>query len=323
MAEHQNWLEKMEAEKKMRVLVTGGAGFIGSHVSERLAREGFDVRVFDLFEQFKGKKLSKGTSPFYGSILDSTHLSQAIKGCDYVVHLAAMLGVKNTELNRLNCLTINAQGTINVLDACVKENVKKIVFSSSSEVYGEQTNFPITENSELKPKSVYGLTKAISEEYLKAYKQRYGLDYSVVRFFNVYGPNQPKKFVVSRFVDSVLNDKSPVVYGNGGKIRAFCNVEDAAEGVLLALTKNEANSRVFNICNASEPISMKMLAEKVIELSGKNLNPELVAMENSDRTEAREIFKRVPSGELAKKVLGFEAKVSLNEGLKKILDAGK
>ncbi len=305
----------------MKVLVTGGAGFIGSHVSERLAKEGFEVCVFDLFNQFKNKKFSENIKCCYGSILDSTCLSQAIKGCDYVVHLAAMIGVKNTELNRLDCLTINTQGTINVLDACVKENVKKIVFSSSSEVYGEQTVFPITEKNELKPKSVYGLTKAISEEYLKAYKQRYDLNYSIIRFFNVYGINQAKKFVIPIFVDNVLNDKNPVVFGNGEQIRAFCNVEDASNGVLLALTKKEANEKVFNICNNSEPISMKLLAEKVIKLSGKKLNPKFVNMENSDRTNAREIFKRVPSGQLAKKILGFEAKISLDEGLKRMFEA--
>jgi len=300
----------------MRVLITGGGGFIGSAVSRCLLSNGINVRIIDIMESDVN-----GVEKIKGSILDQNVVSEAVRGCDAVIHLAAMLGVRKTEIERLDCLNINIAGTVNILDACVKDGVKRIVFSSSSEIYGEPDIIPIKEESEKKPKSVYALTKLISEEYLEAYRKRYGLDYSIIRFFNVYGIGQVAEFVLPRFVKAVLESHSPVVYGSGDQVRSFCYMDDAARGVYLALTNDEASGEVFNIGN-DEEISMTDLARKVIEISGKDTKIKHVNMAESDRSAGRDILYRKPDIGKARKLLGYSPQVCLDEGIRKLIDHG-
>lgn len=309
--------------KRNKVLVTGGSGFIGSSMIKFLLERGFEVRAFDLPQQFAKNALPKEAEIYKGSILDSNDIMNAMKSCDYVVHLAAMLGVRRVEVKRLDCLNINIQGTTNILEACVRDNIRKIVFASSSEVYGDQGRIPISEKSPLNPKSVYAVTKLAAEEYLKAYKHRYDLNYSIVRFFNVYGPGQVAEFVMPRFIKSVMEDKSPIIYGNGDQVRAFCYVDDAVTGTGLALTNGRADSGIFNIGNDTEPISVTDLALKVISITKKNLKPGFVPIENSDRSAQREIQKRIPDISKARRVLNYEPKVSLSEGILKVIEHGK
>jgi len=304
-----------------KVLVTGGGGFIGTIMLNKLLEKNFEVKAFDLGIQFEEENPPpEGAEVYKGSILDKNDLMKAIKGCDYVIHLAAALGVKRTEEERLATLNINIQGTVNVLEACVQDNIKKIVFSSSSEVYGEQTKLPIYEDNPLNPKSIYAVTKLAGEEYLRAFNQRYGLNYSVIRFFNVYGPGQVAEFVMPKFIYMVRNDIPPKIYGKGNQTRAFCYVEDAVEGMYLSLTNDKANSDVFNIGNDTEPITMEGLAKRIIKISGKDIEPEYIPLEKSDRTEKREIVKRIPDISKARKVLGYEPKISLDEGIKRTLN---
>lgn len=297
-----------------RVLVTGGGGFIGRRVVQELLKAKHEVRLFDIV-----KIDVEGTDCNYtGSVLDPYELWRAVNGCDYVVHLAAALGVQRTEVNRLECLYINIQGSVNVLEACVKARVKKIVFASSSEVYGEQKILPITEDAPLHPKSNYAVSKIVGEEYLRAYNEAYGLEYNVVRFFNVYGENQREDFVVPRFVKNVVSGKPPQIYGKGDQVRSFCYVEDAARGMVDVLFSNQ-KAEVFNIGNDTEPVSVKELAERIISISGKKLSPEIVSYDDSDRESGRDIIKRIPSIEKAKKNLKYKPQVSLNEGLKRMV----
>jgi UDP-glucose 4-epimerase len=241
-----------------------------------------------------------------------------MRGCDYVVHLAAALGVERTEAKRLECLFININGTINVLEACIKEKIKKVVFTSSSEVYGEQKIQPIEETSPLNPISNYAITKIVGEEYMRAYYETYRLKYNIVRLFNVYGEEQREEFVVPKFVKNVANEVSPIIYGNGQQIRSFCYVKDAARGIADALLAS-CEGEVFNIGNDEEPISLSKLAEKIIYLSGKCLKPQLTHYDNSDRRSERDIIKRIPSIEKAKRILGYKPAISLDEGLKIML----
>jgi len=300
----------------MKVLVTGGGGFIGSSVARCLLSNGVDVRIIDIMESN-----INGVEKIKGSILDQNIVSEAVRGCDAVIHLAAMLGVRKTEIERLDCLNINIVGTVNILEACVKDGIKRIVFSSSSEIYGEPDITPIKEESEKKPKSVYALTKLISEEYLAAYHKRYGLNYSIIRFFNVYGIGQVAEFVLPRFVKAVLEDNSPVVYGSGDQVRSFCYMDDAAKGVYLALTKDEANGEVFNIGN-DEEISMTDLARKVIEISGKDTKIQYVNMAEADRSEGRDILFRKPDISKARKLIGYSPQVCLDDGIRKLINHG-
>jgi nucleoside-diphosphate-sugar epimerase len=295
-----------------KIFVTGGAGLLGSAMVKYLVNKGHDVVAYDLVDCE-----IEGATSHSGSILDTNELGIAMRNCDYVVHFAAMLGVQRTELKRLSCLNINIQGTLNVLENCVKENIKKILFSSSSEVYGEQQIVPITEENPTIPKSIYAVTKLVGEEYLKAYKYTYDLDYSIIRFFNVYGPGQVAEFVMPRFIKAVQHDSQPTIYGTGEQVRSFCYVDDAIEGSALALFNKNANQDIFNIGNDNAIISMKDLAEKVIKIAGKNIKPKFVKMKDSDRKEEREIIRRYCSIEKAKKTLKYNPKISLDEGIKK------
>ncbi len=299
---------------KYKVLVTGAGGFIGTRVVEELWKRDCEVVYFDVIDpKIEGiKRVNRGT------ILDQYDLALAVRGCDYAIHLAALLGVQKTDNNRLETLHVNIQGTLNLIEACLKEGVKKIVFSSSSEVYGEQRVLPITEKNPLNPKSVYAVTKIVGEQYLQAYSEMYGIGYNVVRFFNVYGEYQREDFVLPRFVHQVINGMQPTIYGNGEQMRCFCYVEDAARGLVDVLFSNNGGD-IFNIGNDSEPISMKDLAEKVIRVAGKSITPQFVAYENSDRKSTREIEKRTPSIEKARKKMDYKPLYSLEEGIKRMI----
>lgn len=299
-----------------RVLVTGGKGFIGSAVSRTFLSQGFEVRAIDT-----RPSEVPGVETYVGSIMDEYNLLEAMEGCEYVVHLAAMLGVKRTEVQRLGCLQVNIQGTKNVLDACVKQKIKKIVFSSSSEVYGEPSKVPIAESDPKQPISIYATTKLAGEEYLRAYKQQYDLDYTIVRFFNVYGPGQVAEFVVPRFIKQVQLDMSPTVYGAGSQVRAFCNVRDAAQGVYLALVNKAADDEDFNIGNPNTPVTMEELAKLIVQISGKDLEPTRVSMQDADRTESRDIHNRAPDISKAQRILGYRPTVDLHSGLTEMYES--
>lgn len=303
-----------------KVFITGGAGFIGLAVAQTLVEKGFEVRLFDIVEPPTSiGEFKRGTTMYPDEVY------RAMQGCDYVIHLAAMLGVKKTESNKLSCIDINIQGTKNVLDACEKANVKKVVFSSSSEVYGEPLRNPIDETHPVIPKSVYAVTKLAGEEYMKAYKQKHDLDYTIIRFFNVYGPRQVAEFVMSKFIKAVLENEQPTVFGEGNQRRSFCYVADAAHGVHLALTHKKANGEIFNIGNDSPEVTvtMKGLANKVIEISGKKLEPAFVRMEKSNnRTQEREIEHRTVDISKARAILGYNPTISLDEGIADIMRNG-
>ena len=301
----------------MKVLITGGAGFIGTALTKKLLGEGMDIRVLDMWPS-----TVPGVESFVGSILDRNAVMNAVDSCDIVVHLAAMIGVHRTDTQPLECMEVNLQGAVCVLDACIKGQVKKIVFSSSSEVYGDSKVASINESHPLMPQSIYAISKIAAEGYLRAYSEKYGIDYSIVRFFNVYGTNQVAEFVVPRFVKSAIDGVPLTVYGEGNQVRCFCYMDDAAQGVFLAMTKDEANGEVFNIGNDKEPITIKLLAEKIVAISSKELEIKHIELSDSDRDPTREIFLRRPEITKAVNVLGYKPTIFLEEGLAKVFEHG-
>ncbi|MBI2125422.1 NAD-dependent epimerase/dehydratase family protein [Candidatus Woesearchaeota archaeon] len=301
-----------------RILVTGGSGMIGNEVVKQLLRAGHKVHVLDLYPI----KI-EGITHFKGSILEKESIMHAIDSCEYVVHFAALLGVANSTRNPLECLDVNILGTRNVLECCVANNIKRIIFSSSSEVYGDALRVPIKEEEVFQPKSEYGASKVVGEEYIKAFSKKFNLDYVILRFFGVYGPLQVNNFVVPLFVHNVLNDIPLQVYGDGKQIRAFTHVEDVAAATVKAIFSEQASKQVFNIGNAASETNILELAKLVLKVSGKGEEPVLVPFENSDRTKEREIFKRVPDTSKAKDILGFEAKVGLEEGIRRMIEYRK
>ena len=306
---------------KSKCFVTGGAGLIGLSVCRELIQKGYDVHLYDLGEQVAKNytKIPKKVKIHIGSILDQYSLSNAMKGSNYVLHLAAMLGVKYTEDNKLDCLEINSTGTKNVLESAAHSSVKKVVFASSSEVYGEPDTNPITEKHTTKGKTIYGVTKIMGEEYCKSYKQKHNLNYTILRFFNTYGPYQTNKFVITKFINAVVNNKDIIINGNGEQKRSYMYVDDAASAIVLACLSKKTNQKIFNIGNGDEPISLITLAQKISKILKKKLK--IIYKKNfkgSDRKKDREIFNRYCDSSKIKKIIDWKPKIKVDQGIRKI-----
>ena len=312
-----------------KVVVTGGAGCIGLPLSRELADRGVEVVLFDLHEQISVVKsyIDKRVETFSGSILDSSAIREAMIGCDAVVHLAAHLGVKRTEVNKLRCLDINIDGTRKVLEASITNgDIKKFIFASSSEVYGEPLKNPISENDTTQGKTIYAVSKLAGEEYVKAYNHEFPhLEYTILRYFNTYGPHQIVQFVITRFIHNVISGKAPVVFGDGLQTRSFNFSEDTARGTADALFMKSSDKKVMNIGNSKEPINLVDLANLVIRLCGKEKEIEVDirnTFDKTDRVSDREIHQRYCDTSLAEDLIGYIPRVSLEEGIKKIIEHG-
>ncbi len=311
-----------------RVFITGGSGLIGLTLARNLVSNGYEVTLYDLAEQFARRQAevdklvaSGKVRTAIGTIMDRWSVTIASKGADVVVHLAAMLGVKRTEDNRLQCMDINVNGSDNVLNACVQNRVAHVIIASSSEVYGEPTMNPVHEGVETKGKTVYAVSKMGAEELVKGYHQICtDLDYTIVRFFNTYGEGQVAQFVLSRFVKRVLSGKNPQVYGDGTQTRSYCHVADAVEGVRAIIEKPIARNRVYNIGNSVEVYTLTQVAQKVIDIlkPDAGLRVDILPFEESDRTPDREINIRYCDNSRAVAELGLNPKVSLEEGVRRI-----
>tara|TARA_B100000902_G_C27311399_1_gene918654 strand:+ start:364 stop:1350 length:987 start_codon:yes stop_codon:yes gene_type:complete len=317
-----------------KILVTGGAGFIGRETVKGLLSDGYDVVAFDLAEQhIRHKDLMAEIGKLgnldlkFGSILDRNAVRDAMKNIDAVFHLAAMLGVKKTEDDMLGCIEVNITGTDNVLDAAVAHNVKKFIFASSSEVYGEPDSNPINETQSTKGKTVYGVSKIAGEELAKGYNQKYpSMDYTNVRFFNTYGEGQVAQFVITKWVLNVMNNKNPIVYGDGEQLRSYGHVEDVIRGLKLILKNPISNGKTYNLGNSTQIRSLRELAELVIEIvnPSQKLKVEVLdTFDGSDRIAEREIHTRYCDTSLANKDLGYTPSITVEEGIKRIAAQAK
>jgi len=222
----------------VKIVITGGSGFIGTHLSNYLKKD-HDITVFD-----RNRPPNSEVNYVEGDITDSSQVEETLEGCEVVIHLAATVGVKITENDPILTLNVNIFGTKNVLDACVQNGVQKIIFASSSEIYGEPFKVPIDEISPLMPITNYGVSKIAAEEFIKAYSKVHGIKYSVLRFFNAYGPGQSTDFVIPEFVNNAINDKPITIHGSGLQVRAFCHVDDISNGISLCIKKGD--NEVFN-----------------------------------------------------------------------------
>lgn len=312
-----------------RVLVTGGAGFIGRESVRKLVTAGYDVVCFDLAEQinrhrpYLDKLAALGKLTLVpGSLLDRNAVRTAVDGAEVVLHLAAMLGVKKTEDNKLSCIEININGTDNVLNAAVSHGVKKFIFASSSEVYGEPNHNPIRETDDTKGKTVYAVTKMAGEELVKGYNQRYpSMNYTIVRFFNTYGEGQVAQFVLCKFVREVIEGRNPVVYGDGNQVRSYGHVDDVTEGVKRIIENPISNGKVYNLGNSTQVMTLTELAQRVIDLvaPAKGLRVEVLnGFTGADRIPEREIHIRYCDTSHAKADLGYEPHITVDEGIRRI-----
>ena len=298
----------------MNILITGGSGFLGSKIAKNFAMQRQNkIYIFDL----KKNKDSKNIFFIKGDINNEKKLHKLIlsKKINILMHFAASLGVEETEKNPSKVIMTNIEGTINILNNIKQTNIKKIIFASSSEVYGDNRKKMMSENDLPMPKSIYGHSKIIGEELIKMYSKLYDIDYNIIRFFNVCGNEQRKDFVISKFADLIKKNKNITIYGNGNQIRSFCHVNDAAKGVTDILLKGK-NNETYNVGNNSEPIKIFDLAKLMINISKKKITIKKIPFIKTDRSAEREIYKRVPNLKKIKDDTNFKPKISLNSIIK-------
>ena len=298
----------------MKIGITGGSGFIGTHVINALKTK-HDIVVFD-----RAKPKIEGIKFVSGNIInDST--KEVFEKCDAVIHLAAAVGVKITEEDPVLTLDTNILGTKNVLEACRANKIKKIILASSSEVYGEPLKTPIEESDPVIPITNYGASKVAAEEYVKAYSANFGIKYSILRFFNAYGPGQSKDFVMPEFVSKASENEPIVIHGSGSQIRAFCHVSDIANGISLAI--DNGDNEIMNIGNDAEPITIFELAKKIVSITNSKSSIQFVPFVDSNRKRRKEIINRIPDIRKARRILSYEPSISLNDGIISVLKGEK
>ena len=307
----------------MKYLITGGAGFIGSYLSESLTARGDSVTVVDNLST--GKNILNNSVEFIeGSIFDRNLMEALISKNDQVLHLAAAVGVLNIVNKPLESLMTNIKGTEIILELCSKYN-KPVLITSTSEVYGKNNNVPLNEESDrvlgspLLSRWSYSEAKAIDESMAYFYFQEKGLPIRLVRLFNTVGPRQVGNYgmVLPRFVGAALKNEPLSVYGSGDQIRCFCHVLDAVRGLLLVMDSDKAIGQVFNVGN-NQQISIMELAKKVIEITGSKSSIEKIAYEKAYPEGFEDMQRRVPDISKINQVLGWSPEINLDQIIKDI-----
>ena len=298
-------------------LVTGGAGFIGSHLVELLLKEGHKVRVLDDLSSGKLENLGPFLSRVEfrkGDIRNKEFLEESISGMEGVFHLAAISSVERSLLEPELVHEVNVRGTLNVLLASKKHGVKRVVFASSASVYGNPQSLPVKEEHTLRLISPYGATKVSGEAYASSFHHSGSLETVPLRLFNIFGPRQdpssPYSGVISKFAERAACGGNPVIYGDGEQTRDFLCVEDACRAMLLAMEREEAKGEVFNIASGKET-SIFALGKIIFSLNGEGFQPEYRPERPGD------IRRSWASIEKAQRILGWVPQTPLEEGLER------
>ncbi|MCW3993669.1 MAG: SDR family oxidoreductase [Candidatus Bathyarchaeota archaeon] len=304
-----------------RVLVTGGAGFIGSHLVDGLLSGGFDVVVLDDFSSGRRENLSAhfGEPNFClveGDVRDEADVKKALEGVDVVFHLAAIVSVDFSVKNPLLVNEVNVGGTLNVLRESLKTGVKRFVYASSCVVYGESVNLPINEEHPTKPMSPYGVSKLAAEYYCRVFYEVYGLETVCLRFFNVYGSRQvvgPYSGVIMKFIDRLKHGEEPIIYGDGEQTRDFVFVGDVVDACMSAMRCKDCVGEMINVGSGVET-SINRLADVLIELFvSRDVKPVFAEPKAGDiRRSCADLSK-------AERLLGYKPEKSLREGLSLLL----
>ncbi len=311
----------------MKYFVTGGAGFIGSHLAESLIAREDQVVILDNLSTGSIKNLSRVIDKMQlnqGDILDKSLVDKLVAESDYVVHLAAALGVFNIVNKPLESLKTNLQGSEMVLEACDKYR-KPILIASTSEIYGKNEKVPLNEEDDrvighpLKSRWSYSEAKAVDESLAYFYNLENKLPIRIVRFFNTVGPRQVGHYgmVLPRFVNAALKNEPLSVYGSGDQIRCFCHIDDAVRALLLVMDSDKAIGQVFNVGN-NQQISIMDLAKKVIEINNSSSKIEKIAYEDAYPNGFEDMQRRVPDISKIKRVLGWTPEINLDQIIKDI-----
>ena len=299
-----------------KYLVTGGAGFIGSHVVEALLARGDTVRIVDNFSSGRQENLPLDGSfdLLVGDLADEGVARRAIEGCDVVIHLAAIASVPRSVSDPMASHRANVDATLQVLIAARDAGVSRLVFAGSSAVYGDAPELPKREDHRPRPLSPYALHKLIGEQYCEVFTRLYGLPTVTTRFFNVYGPRQdpgsPYSGVISLFIDAALEGRRPTVYGDGEQTRDFTYVEDVVAGVLRCCEAPEVSGAIMNLATGSR-VSLLEVLDTLADLTDRAIDPIFMPPRDGDIRDSQADIS------LARARLGFDPKVSFREGLRR------
>jgi nucleoside-diphosphate-sugar epimerase len=300
-------------------LVTGGAGFIGSHIVEELVRRGEQVRVADNLITGHRKNLAhlSGIDFLEGDLADLAIARRAVQGVDYVLHQAAIPSVPRSVEDPITSNRANIDSTLNVLVAARDAGVKRVVYAGSSSAYGNTPTLPKHEGMPTNPLSPYALQKLVGEQYMQMFTALYGLETVTIRYFNVFGPRQdpssPYSGVISVFAKALLENKAPTIYGDGEQTRDFTYVANVVDGVLRAVTAPDAAGQVVNVATGSS-ISLNGLFASMREMLGSRVDVEYGPLRNGDVKDSLADITR------ARMLLGYEPLVPFEAGLKKTID---
>jgi UDP-glucose 4-epimerase len=308
-----------------RVLVTGGAGFIGSHLVDRLLREDLEVTAFDDLSTGKQSNIehnlnNKNYAFLKGDIRDRESVNKALDGVEAIFHEAALVSVDSSLKNPLVTNDVNVNGTLNVLQACVDSDVKSLVFASSSSVYGNSEMLPNREDISLNPISPYAVSKLAAESYVRVFCQVYGLQTICLRYFNVYGPRQtsgPYSGVISIFTESLLNNRHITVFGDGEQTRDFINVRDVVEANICALVSDRAVGEVFNVASGHATTINELVKnlQKITNTVGSK-----VIYAEPRQGDIKHSYADISKAE---KLLNYKPKVKLFDGLAELVEYWK
>jgi UDP-glucose 4-epimerase len=300
----------------MKVLITGGAGFIGSNLAKRLVEDGHSVVVLDSL--LRGNKLDKETYSkiefIKGDVRDLQTVNQASKNCDLIFHFAAVLGVDIVADNPVETMDVEVIGTRNVVEAAFLNNVKKIMYASTSGIYGHSAiENALTEEVLVDPRTSYAMAKRYNEIYLASHHEEKGLNVVSLRFFNVYGKNQDNRMVVPRFFEQAIDNEPITVFGTGNQTRDFTYIDDTVEACVRLM--DISGCHIVNIANEAE-WCITDLAEKIKMITTSN--SEIIYLEAPKKRYDYEVERRVGSSDKLLSLTGFKPQISLTEGLELI-----
>jgi UDP-glucose 4-epimerase len=301
----------------MRIaLVTGGAGFIGSHIVRALLDNGWQVRVLDNFSTGKKENLlglENKIKVHEGDLRAASVLREAVRGVEVIFHEAAFVSVPQSMQEPESCYDVNVRGTESLLEVAKRAGVRRVVIASSAAVYGDTEAMPLTENLPSRPLSPYAASKIINETYAALYTRAFGLEVACLRYFNVFGPRQRSDSqyaaAVPIFICKLLDGKPITIFGDGGQTRDLIYIGDVVRANLIAAEHSAAAGKVFNICTGRETCIMD-LVEELQDLFPAAAQPVMAAPRSGD------IYRSVGSPELAKSELGFHAETTLPDGLR-------
>ena len=300
-------------------LVTGGAGFIGSHLSEELVGRGHRVRAFDNLSTGKRKNLEHipGVELLVGDLANLEDCRRAVRGVDYVLHMGAVASVPRSVVDPIASNTANIDGSLNILVAARDEKVRRLVYAGSSSAYGDLPTLPKHEDMPTKPQSPYALQKLVAEQYCQMFTQLYGLETVTIRYFNVFGPRQdpgsPYSGVISLFSTALLEGRRPTIFGDGSQTRDFTYVANVVDGVLRACEAPNVAGEVINVATGGR-ISLNQLLQTINEIVGTSIEPIYEESRAGDVRDSQADISKAAS------LLGYAPLVTFEDGLRRTLE---